>query len=104
MVPRLVPEISPLDAFCDVAVVAGVVAGIGDSRSWIVQKQHSRVDISNPSHALCTVQHNSYTYGRSVLSSNLTPFLRTLISGYFHFCEIEMPWRSCKTGENIFDF
>ena len=31
MIPCLVPEISPLDAFCD--VVAGV--GIGDSRSWI---------------------------------------------------------------------
>ena len=34
MIPRLVPEISPLDAFCDI-VVAGVVVGIGDSRSWI---------------------------------------------------------------------
>ena len=34
MIPRLVPEILPLDAFCDrVAVVA--VAGVGDSRSWI---------------------------------------------------------------------
>ena len=32
MIPRLVPEILPLDAFCDVVVVAG----IGDSRSWIV--------------------------------------------------------------------
>ena len=32
MLPRLVPEISPLDAFCDVGV--GVV-GIGDSRSWM---------------------------------------------------------------------
>ena len=32
MIPRLVPEISPLDAFCD--AVVGVV-GIGDSRSWI---------------------------------------------------------------------
>ena len=32
MIPRLVPEISPLDAFCDVVVVAGVagvVVGIG---------------------------------------------------------------------------
>ena len=29
MIPRLVPEISPLDAFCD------VVVGIGDSRSWM---------------------------------------------------------------------
>ena len=36
MPPRLVPEISPLDAFCDVVVVeAVVVEGIGDSRSWI---------------------------------------------------------------------
>ena len=34
MLPRLVPEISPLDAFCDVVVVVGVV-GIGDSRSWM---------------------------------------------------------------------
>ena len=42
MIPRLVPEISPLDAFCDVVrvgVVVGVVVvvvGIGDSRSWIL--------------------------------------------------------------------
>ena len=41
MLPRLVPEISPLDAFCDVGVGVGVVVvvvvvlGIGDSRSWI---------------------------------------------------------------------
>ena len=33
MVPRMVPEISSLDAFCDTAAGAG--AGIGDSRSWI---------------------------------------------------------------------
>ena len=32
MISRLVPEISSLDAFCD--LVAGAV-GIGDSRSWI---------------------------------------------------------------------
>ena len=32
MKPRLVPQISPLDAFCDVVVAAG----IGDSRSWII--------------------------------------------------------------------
>ena len=31
MVPRLVPEISSLDAFCDGAGAAG----IGDSRSWM---------------------------------------------------------------------
>ena len=41
MIPCLVPEILPLDAFCDVVVVvAGVVArvvGIGDSRSWMKQ-------------------------------------------------------------------
>ena len=35
MVPHLVPEISSLDAFCDVVGV-GVVAGIGDSRSWMM--------------------------------------------------------------------
>ena len=37
MIPRLVPEISPLDAFCDVGVGVGVVGvvGIGDSRSWM---------------------------------------------------------------------
>ena len=35
MIPRLVPEISPLDTFCEVVVVARVVVGIGDSRSWI---------------------------------------------------------------------
>jgi len=34
MVPRLVPEISSLDAFCDGAA-AEAVAGIGDSRSWM---------------------------------------------------------------------
>ena len=39
MLPRLVPEISPLYAFCDVVVVGVgvvvvvVVVGIGDSRS-----------------------------------------------------------------------
>ena len=41
MIPRLVPEISPLDAFCDVVVLVVVVAGvvgIGDSRSWIQYK------------------------------------------------------------------
>ena len=35
MVPRLVPEISSLDAFCDGAGAAGAGAGIGDSRSWM---------------------------------------------------------------------
>ena len=35
MVPRLVPEISPLDAFCDGGGAAGAAAGIGDSRSLI---------------------------------------------------------------------
>ena len=38
MIPRLVPEISPLYAFCDVVVVGVeevVVVGIGDSRSWM---------------------------------------------------------------------
>ena len=41
MLPRLVPEISPLYAFCDVVgvgVVVGVVVvivGIVDSRSWM---------------------------------------------------------------------
>ena len=39
MLPRLVPEISPLYAFCDVVGVVvrvGVgVVGIGDFRSWI---------------------------------------------------------------------
>ena len=38
MIPRLVPEISPLDAFCDIVVIAGVeagVVGIWDSRRWI---------------------------------------------------------------------
>ena len=46
MIPRLVPEILPLDVFCDVVgvVVVGVVVvvvgvgvgvGIGDSRSWV---------------------------------------------------------------------
>ena len=37
MVPRLVPEISSLDAFCDGGAAAGGAggAGIGDSRSLI---------------------------------------------------------------------
>ena len=38
MVPRLVPEILSLDAFCDGA--AG--AGIGDSRSWMCKMFKSR--------------------------------------------------------------
>ena len=33
MIPRLVPEVSPLDAFCDRRIV---VVGIGDSRSLMV--------------------------------------------------------------------
>ena len=36
MLPRLVPEISSLDAFCDTAgFFCDTAAGIGDSRSWI---------------------------------------------------------------------
>ena len=35
MLPRLVPEISPLYAFCDVVGEEVVLVGIGDSRSWI---------------------------------------------------------------------
>ena len=41
MVPRLVPEISSLDAFCDGgggAAAAGAAARIGDSRSLIMKK------------------------------------------------------------------
>ena len=39
MVPRLVPEISSLDAFCDGAAAAGGGggAGIGDSGSLIIE-------------------------------------------------------------------
>ena len=37
MIPRLVPKISSLDAFCDGRAVAGAAVGIGDSRSWIKQ-------------------------------------------------------------------
>ena len=40
MVPRLVPEISSLDAFCDgaggVGGAGGAGAGIGNSRSWMM--------------------------------------------------------------------
>ena len=39
MVPRLVPEISSLDAFCD----GGAAAGIGDSRSLIMDAKKARV-------------------------------------------------------------
>ena len=35
MIPRLVPEISPLDAFCDERAGAAGAVGIGDSRSWM---------------------------------------------------------------------
>ena len=35
MIPRLVPEISPLDAFCDGRAGAAGAVGIGDSRSWM---------------------------------------------------------------------
>ena len=41
MLPRLVPEILILYAFCDVVGVGvgvGVVGGIGDSRSWMIDK------------------------------------------------------------------
>ena len=37
MIPRLVPKILSLDAFCDGQAVAGAAVGIGDSRSWIKQ-------------------------------------------------------------------
>ena len=42
MVPRLVPEISSLDAFCDEAAAAAAAgaAGIGDSRSWMMATMH----------------------------------------------------------------
>jgi len=46
MIPCLVPEISPLDAFCDRVGVVGkgvVVVGIGDSRSWIDWLTHRKV-------------------------------------------------------------
>ena len=43
MVPRLVPEISSLDAFCDGAAGAGAGAGIGDSRSWMIRWQYLRL-------------------------------------------------------------
>ena len=36
MVPRLVPEISSLDAFCDGGAAGGGAAGIGDSRGLII--------------------------------------------------------------------
>ena len=39
MVPRLVPEISSLDAFCDTG------AGIGDSRSWINEQSSAHTAI-----------------------------------------------------------
>ena len=35
MLPRLVPEMSPLDAFCDGVGVGAAGVGIGDSRSLI---------------------------------------------------------------------
>ena len=39
MLPRLVPEILILYAFCDVVGVGvGVVGGIGDSRSWMYEE------------------------------------------------------------------
>ena len=48
MVPRLVPEILELDAFCDGAagVAAGAGAGIGDSRSWIHTTTHEHPTLS----------------------------------------------------------
>ena len=44
MVPRLVPEISSLDAFCD---GAGGAAGIGDSRSWMYVLEFMYVCVPN---------------------------------------------------------
>ena len=39
MLPRLVPEISPLYAFCDVVVGVGVVGVVG-----VKQEYHTEVD------------------------------------------------------------
>ena len=44
MAPRLVPEISSLDAFCDGgAAGAAAAAGIGDSRSLILHFNGQRI-------------------------------------------------------------
>ena len=58
MVPRLVPEISSLDAFCDGGAAAGG-AGIGDSRSlieifslWIL---HWNLSVSKVDTLMCWV-------------------------------------------------
>ena len=42
MLPRLVPEILIIYAFCDVVVVVVGVVGIGDSRSWMCC-EHSEI-------------------------------------------------------------
>ena len=48
MVPRLVPEISSLDAFCDGAAAAGAAAGVGFSF------QHGAADVGLSRWAECT--------------------------------------------------
>ena len=52
MVPRLVPEISSLDAFCDTGAGG---AGIGDSRSWI----WVNAKLVSGSSGSSAVQHNA---------------------------------------------
>ena len=52
MVPRLVPEISPLDAFCDGGGGGGAAAGIGDSRSLMNYVCTAKKSNNQPQRAL----------------------------------------------------
>ena len=63
MVPRLVPEISSLDAFCDGAAGAGAgAAGIGDSRSWILVIREKKSKRNNAVRNIFFVLHETLTH------------------------------------------
>ena len=73
MVPRLVPEISSLDAFCDTGAV-----GIGDSRSWITKLDQEKLflNLSSPDQGL---KNSDEEYELSFIGRPLSPFLRILM-------------------------
>ena len=63
MVPRLVPEISSLDAFCDGAGGGGGAAGIGDSRSLICNLPIHASILSTPGQSLTDSSSGSLRNG-----------------------------------------
>ena len=76
MIPRLVPEISSLDAFCDGAGAAGG-AGIGDSRNLGVGLQH----VSYPNDG-CFYGQSSFIISHHIILSLISSYISYCISRY----------------------